>query len=108
MNDKLLADRVVALGVGSTHGCLYSHILKPVFEQLAPAGMFIRDWRVAGTLMEKYGRFIKIDSMGDQEWIVACCRPGSREHIGHILPRTIVEACVEELDLVQTGLTHDE
>ena len=58
MDDKELADRVVALGVGRCVLDKYyvrspdGDVAQP-HEQRTIAG-FVRDWRVAGALMEKY------------------------------------------------------
>ena len=48
MDDKTLADKVVALGVGSR---LHETYLIDAFS-LAP-GQFVTDWRVAGALIER-------------------------------------------------------
>ena len=47
MNDKELADKVVALGVGKRDGSFYG-----INAPLDLATRFVRDWRVAGALIE--------------------------------------------------------
>ena len=90
MNDKELADAVVALGVGRKPDCAH-----PDFElwylglQSFEADEFVRDWRVAGASLEaaKHPDYImdrafeKTGSLIPEE----------------SLPRAITEACVEAL-----------
>jgi hypothetical protein len=103
MNDKELADRIVALGVGSGLADCY---LIDAFSQ--SAYQFVRDWRVAGALMEKMSSVhVYWDDIG---W---SCKATERYVTGkdtgvgnvdaldrqyHDLPRAICEACVEALD----------
>ena len=108
MNDKELADKVVALGVGCKSVAHYA--FSPSGAYIAPQ-YFVRRWDVTGELLEKWGRFIKIDN-DVPEWVVACCLPEGHTHVGLILPRTIIEALVEAFAIkqkrVQTGLTPNE
>ena len=81
MNDKELADRVVALGVGSAgDGDVYW--LDP--DGSDPQSMwpndFVRDWRVAGALMEK------MDPVDLQQYF-------THTYMLKIKPRAIIEAC---------------
>jgi hypothetical protein len=108
MNDKELADRIVALGVGEFYEDMsyaYSYALGAT-----PFGYkeFVRDWRVAGSLMEKMSSVhVYWDDIG---W---SCKATERYVTGkdtgvgnvdaldrqyHDLPRAICEACVEALD----------
>ena len=52
MNDKELADKVVALGVGRTFPTDPNIWYMPDYTATG-ATRFVRDWRVAGALMEK-------------------------------------------------------
>lgn len=117
MNDKELADKVVALGVGYTapHGtngwtaeacddCYNVGSLKDDdiardYTYKKPHG-FVRDWRVAGALMEKcpYGVDVWKAKKG---WDVQAHGmsgddPGNAND--ESLPRAIIAACVEALD----------
>jgi hypothetical protein len=87
LNDKELADAVVAHGVGKYDGPEYYYLMS-----LQDAYEFVRDWRVAGALMEKcsklpdYTRNKLVDAIG-------CALVYSRE----CTSRAIIEACVEAL-----------
>ena len=99
MNDKELADRVVALGVGRHLGLASGEGDLRIFginkTPIGNTGMFVRDWRVAGALMEKCHQFevrifgFKI-KVGDS-WV------DNPEHPAD-LPRAICEACVAALE----------
>ena len=60
MNDKELADKVVALGVGSNYskgeGRRMPEMDGPQTMGPYTDEVFVRDWRVAGALMEKCGQ----------------------------------------------------
>jgi hypothetical protein len=112
MNDKELADRVVALGVGmrqdSEIGPIYRYYYEIPGDSIGPLDLhdeksFVVDWRVAGALMEKWpllwygpgiladlGKFVAI-AMNDKHDNIA-------EAHNESLPRAIIEACVEALD----------
>ena len=105
MNDKELADAVVALGVGNYNGTtmyFYGRSFDAIPE-------FVRDWRVAGALMEKaqskpdYLQFIldksKISSQAAHRvWAYEDLDGGSISHArNESLPRAIAEACCEAL-----------
>ena len=87
MTDKELADKVVALGVGTKTSFGYQangyHVAEPYF---------VRDWRVAGALMEKF-TWNEFDNVIWDIFVPAkesrCDEP--------IDPRAITEACVEAL-----------
>jgi hypothetical protein len=101
MSDKELADRIVALGVGRYYenttdlglpsGWWYFH--EGTYQRSAAS--FVRDWLVAGTLMERCHQFeIRIFGfkikVGDS-WV------DNPEHPAD-LPRAICEACVAALE----------
>ncbi len=110
MNDKELADAVVALGVGvSGNNDWY---LPPDHEFGATsvsAQVFLRDWRVAGALMEKCAESQDPDrrtialSFG-MDMFCATAAGSSTPTYGVYLersdqsaPRAIIQACVEVL-----------
>jgi hypothetical protein len=80
MNDKELADRIVALGFKETNW------LSSSFAGQLSEYTYVRDWRVAGALLHciSYGQLIHIcvDLFDQLE----------------IRPRAICEACVEALE----------
>ena len=94
MTDKELADKVVALGVGrqgeypkSADGCGFYYTPTDANtheEEGLYSKLFVRDWRVAGTMLAMYyDAYAAIDDViqtfeGD--------------------PRAITEACVEALE----------
>ncbi len=109
--DKLLADRVVALGVGE-----YTPSVSAVPYQIegddTTLEAFVHDWRVAGALMEKLRR-----KQGWMRWAsgrhlddghdvvsVQAYLPASSVSDGQIvaddLCHAIIEACVEALERV--------
>ena len=106
MNDKELADAIVALGVGYKRkrdlwngAAAYcpdsnSDIAGPVYA-------FVRDWRVAGALMEM-GQAHFIEKLNDTMWAVRSDKPygegKTRDwYENESLPRAICEACVATL-----------
>ena len=100
MNDKELADRIVALGVGEHCGDWYGIMAWDTAleaEILDPhdADRFVRDWRVAGALMEELS-----DSKGTIGLVdLFTAGPMYRLWGYHSsLPRAICEACVEALE----------
>lgn len=103
MTDKELADRVVELEVGSKHFGLYSpiHINSTIGTMVEPS-LFVRDWRVVGTLMEKLDAHF-IEKLTEAVWAVRSDKPygegKTREwYENESLPRAIIEACVEALE----------
>ena len=88
MNDKELADKVVALGV-KRFPALFGHYQPHDHD-------FVRDWRVAGALMEKVGR-IEIRQEHDGTWSVDILWAKVSCTYNESLPRAIIEACCEAL-----------
>ena len=99
MNDQELADAVVALGIGSFNGSSYilpepayldgmTAQVSPLIESV-PAELFVRDWRVAGALMEKAYEKIELPQVIDRAHDVL---PATGS-----LSRAIIEACVGAL-----------
>ena len=104
MTDQELADKIVALGVGESMGDAggMAYILPCQVAELATmnaqidtasARYFVRDWRVAGALMEKAkcGRWCLLSNEG---WYASA---NDFPVEGDSLPRAINEACVEAL-----------
>jgi len=116
MNDKELADKVVALGAGyklkadSEQYCVFADC---EWCDTVPASELVLDWRVAGALMEKTIKDDRIDLrcvsgswMPCLERFDACVASSATPTYGvyldrssESLPRAIIEACVEVLDL---------
>jgi len=112
MDDKSLAIRIVALGVGqfipmkNEHGITTRSydtyaIDGEYFRSPAPDSVFVRDWRVAGALMEKVDAHF-IERLSPKTWAVRSDKPygegKTREwYENESLPRAICEACVEAL-----------
>ncbi len=103
MNDKELADRVVSLHVACRSPSDFYYLVDQSSRSNI-AEYFVRDWRVAGALMEK----CKADMRGPVTIYVST--PASQDfHVrafdglrGHeaesdSLPRAIIEACCEAL-----------
>ena len=100
MNDKQLADRVVALGVGYDGYKFY------MGESLISSKYFVHDWRVAGALSEKVDG-VEYAKLTDGRWQCLICPPDGtfmRDSWSEneSLPRAIIEACVDALE------NHDE
>ncbi len=104
MNDKELADKIVALlpdfhdwgcrpgQASERYGTLNWHLPKIAHD-------FVRDWRVVGALMEKCWS-VEIDKIGCPWWVAAerAEKPQRfRKAENESLPRAIIEACVEAL-----------
>ena len=111
MNDKELADKVVALGVGSLLPAKNKygvHVRSyPWYEinddefvsgsTAKSAKQFVRDWRVAGSLMEKVdwaGANIDIEKWSTGYEVAI---DGSIYREDESLPRAIIAACTEAL-----------
>ncbi len=97
MNDKDLANACVALGVGKLYGPTETQSggWAPPKDNLTKlvvytASDFVRDWRVAGELMEKVPRINVDDPL---LLVMARAITNSDDN----LPRAIIEACVEAL-----------
>ena len=111
MNDKELADKIVALGVGDSilgwpgREGVYMVLLDDA-NRWQDIEVFVRDWRVAGALMEKCAT-VEIDTIGNPWWVAAYALKLDAEGKqlperyfkaeGELLPRAINEACVEAL-----------
>ena len=102
MNDKELADAVVALGVGADWGDNFPgrYRLGITYTLAVDAYAFVRDWRVAGALMEMCDMSF-VERLNATTW---ACRADheygdrTREwYENNSLPRAIIEACVEAL-----------
>ena len=87
MLDQELADSVIALGVGNNTHDLYAigayHVIG------CTASDFVRDWRVAGALIER----CKDDS--GNYWFGVLWDQAAIEFTDEPLPRAIIEACME-------------
>ena len=116
MNDKELADKVVALELDGLHG-RYAHKAGNrewfTYARDMEAKEFVRDWRVAGALMEKMDGELLIWRINYEDedleggelisvltgyaWVVEPVRSkDSRQD--ESLPRAIIEACCEALN----------
>ena len=87
--DKELADKIVALGVGGYVSDGTYRLSLTTLESLLE-DEFVRDWRVAGALMEKC-------EAQCVEW--EDLEPGHWQNMNHTAntPRAIIEACMEAL-----------
>jgi len=106
MNDKELADKIVALGVGelsTIDGTLSTEAVYLINSFMLTAERFVTDWRVAGALIEKIKGSVQIVY---QHGMAACAVTllDDKDHFvsskaaRHLLiPRAIIEACVEAL-----------
>ena len=117
MNDKELADAVVALGVGKYHPrtneagihvssysglSINGHEIDGTEERVnsaitilvTPYDKFVRDWRVAGALMEKCATG-EYSVLSDNEW--SALMNDDHQSWNESLPRAIIEACVSAL-----------
>ena len=103
MIDKELADKVVALGVAKRfpdEGDWWIYSLNDIGPNGQIAKLFIRDWRVAGALMEKMdGELLIWRQAYDNDspvWIVETHLTNA-DGRDESLPRAIIEGCVEAL-----------
>ena len=89
--DKELADKIVALGVGVLEQCYYDFQTPLGIDSLS-AKHFVRDWRVAGALMEKLA------------WhqLYFLFKP-YRVLVDTVCPRHICATCEEALTQAQQG-----
>lgn len=101
MNDKELADKIISVGVGKAHQ-IYSDALGRFYaitddwQESKNESKFVRDWRVAGALMEK------IPATNLKHILFEVC--DVHEYVDMMLTnpvpikvRAIIEACVEAL-----------
>lgn len=110
MDDKELADAVVALGVGSIYsfgGKQYYYIAGVIPRRLSlNADLFVHDPRVAMALMERMGPH-KIETNyckytdGSEDWLCYIEHNDTLDKLAQVrnesLPRAITEACVKAL-----------
>ena len=88
MNDKDLADKIVVCEVLEWHEAEGIYYCFKPFMALS-ATQAVRDWRVAGALMEKIpGNELRISAFGQAI---------SDMQVGDCISRAINEACVEAL-----------
>ena len=92
MTDRELAEKIVAFGVGSSSGDLYS--LDGFSYDSQKEQGFVRDWRVAGAMIEKCLDEGFVFDIGQKVRILSTEIAIS---ISESLPRAINEACVEAL-----------
>jgi len=109
MTDIDLANKIVALGVAARSSEAYALIGDDTDDfytyAMGKASEFVRDWRVAGALIEKCQK-IYIEYIGDPEQTAVALTVYARAEnnrtwdwkFGESLPRTINEACVEALN----------
>ena len=97
MNDKELADAVVALGVAEI-SCNFSHKWYRVLNRTMSMGLqpinFVRDWRVAGALLERLVYEELLDALGDRPAITID---------DNVEPRVLIELAVERLTVEDHG-----
>jgi hypothetical protein len=98
MNDKELADAVVALGVGGQEAKSLNFYYA---GQGFTAADFVRDWRVAGALMEKVDA-VYVEALTNGRWQAQAHNNAElTSWYVYITPaRAIIEACVEALGKV--------
>jgi hypothetical protein len=100
MIDKELADKVVALGVVS-HSGMWGFRLGPEGGPMWDLSEdVVRDWRVAGALMEMVSCVELAVLVNMSEWQAMAFPPDDCEAfevINESAPRAIIEACVEAL-----------
>ena len=95
MNDKELADKCVALGVLTTYDTEFYRF--PAEGWCDEARIVVRDWQVAGAMMEKCQK-VYAEYIGEPEQAVYARAENNRtwEWVHEAsLPRAIIEACVE-------------
>jgi len=104
MNDKELADKAVAFDVGAYDaGARWPYWVDG--HEWMDEWAFVRDWRVAGELMEKCQK-IYVEYIGEPEQTVYARAADNRTWewpAGESLPRTIIEAVVEALSPASAG-----
>ncbi len=98
MHDKELADKVVALGIAEQDRGFPNRFYIPNVSGALFTDELVRDWGVAGALMEKMLNEELLDVLGGRPAITID---------DPVRPRDIIEACVEELDRVQQRLTQE-
>jgi len=102
MNDKELADKIVQIGVGKkSEPHMYGDymVVKNAFPYRMSTEAFVRDWRVAGALMEKCSMIFIENTPGTWACRADRCYGDRTRKWYHddSQPRAINEACVEAL-----------
>ena len=98
MNDKELADAVVALGVGCNGQVPGGYYFDHGRCYLGMSDRFVRDWRVAGALMEEVDSCYPEKLINESWQVQASMDAMPTEWIqNESLPRAIIEACVVAL-----------
>ena len=118
MNDKELADKIVALGVGKANqiypdalGRFYQIDTNADWQTSVNETKFVRDWRVTGALMEKEELVSVRYWMTDiGVWHVEhdYMPPDGKIFVSESLPRAICEACVDALTQLGTDVEKDK
>jgi hypothetical protein len=105
MNDKELADKVVALGVAAKAPCEKEWWLyyTPEIVPGLTAKNFVRDWRVAGALMERCqqnAHELAINTAWERFSMFMMVQIRYEPYLAPELanPRAVIEACVEALE----------
>ena len=101
MNDRELADKVVALELDGLHG-RYAHKAGNrewfTYARDMEAKEFVRDWRVAGALMEKCSGINTVRRDGQWKSYAVKNYGVASTASDDSMPRAIIEACCEALD----------
>ena len=99
MSDQELADKIVAHGVGKVVG--YDDrgqervVLYRVDREVGtPPDKFVRDWRVAGAMMEKVDH-VELSKLPNGEWEASVYEEGRGLVFNESAPRAIIESCCE-------------
>ena len=97
MTDQELADKVVALGIAEGPNNYVAYSLNTAVRNWQSMDTFVRDWLIAGTLMEKVDiTYLKGRADGVwRAWHVGYVNDGVFEN--ESLSRVIIEAAVETL-----------
>jgi hypothetical protein len=107
VNDKELADAMVALGVAEKAPCEKEWWLYFIRGDIPGMTVkdFVTDWRVAGALMEKLQSDHHLSHIYDDGWFVTIRqRHNQWDTAGPYLNRAIIEACVEALKSSRSDL----
>ena len=108
----------MALGVGERDAFRRDMYTLGMFHSVRyEAYKYVRDWRVAGALMDKLPHPINISSVDNAVWVeITIYSPNGDEEADPIRivahqenqPRAIIEACVDALERVLEGLSTDD
>ena len=97
MNDKELADKVVALGIAEQDRGFPDRFYIPNVSGALFTDELVRDWRVAGALMEKACPVEYAMLYLSKLWGAWPENGDGTVYESESLPRAIIEACVEAL-----------